>query len=49
MLDFLTEEQRQLRDAATEFARVALSHDVVARDRESRFERSLWQKCADFG
>jgi alkylation response protein AidB-like acyl-CoA dehydrogenase len=48
-LDFLTDEQRQLRDAATAFGRAALSHDVVSRDRESKFDRSLWQKCADFG
>jgi alkylation response protein AidB-like acyl-CoA dehydrogenase len=49
MLEFLTEDQRQLQDAATEFARTELCHDVIARDRESRFDRSLWQKCADFG
>jgi alkylation response protein AidB-like acyl-CoA dehydrogenase len=49
MLDFLTDEQRQLRAAATEFAQAALNQDSVARDRESRFDRGLWQKCADFG
>jgi alkylation response protein AidB-like acyl-CoA dehydrogenase len=49
VLDFLSEEQRQLRDAATAFARAALCDDVVSRDRESQFERPLWQKCADFG
>lgn len=49
MLDFLTEEQQQLQDAAIEFARAELCDDVISRDRESRFDRALWQKCADFG
>ena len=49
MRDLLTEEQRQLQDAAAEFGRAALSEHAVERDREARFDRSLWQKCADFG
>jgi alkylation response protein AidB-like acyl-CoA dehydrogenase len=45
----LTAEQQQLQDAAIEFARKALGRDMVARDREERFNREDWLKCAEFG
>jgi hypothetical protein len=45
----LTPEQEQLQEAAVEFASKALAHDMVARDRASRFSREDWQKCAEFG
>jgi alkylation response protein AidB-like acyl-CoA dehydrogenase len=45
----LTEEQGSLQEAAVRFAREALSGDMVARDREARFDRALWRACADFG
>ena len=45
----LTSEHEQLQTAAIEFASKALAHDMVARDREHRFSREDWQKCADFG
>src|SRR5437588_3740119 len=50
MIDFeLTEDQRLLREAAIDFARGELGTDVAQRDREGRFARAAWQKCADFG
>ena len=45
----LSAEQRQLADAARVFARTELRDDVVARDREGAFSRTLWGRCADFG
>jgi len=45
----LTEEQRNLQQGAVTFAREALSADMIARDREGRFDRELWRRCADFG
>jgi alkylation response protein AidB-like acyl-CoA dehydrogenase len=49
-MDFsLTEDQQQLQDAVIEFARGELDYDMVEADRESKFSREAWQKCADFG
>jgi alkylation response protein AidB-like acyl-CoA dehydrogenase len=49
-MDFrLTEEQQGLRAAALEFAQKELNHGVIEREREGKFSRELWQKCADFG
>jgi alkylation response protein AidB-like acyl-CoA dehydrogenase len=49
-MDFrLTEEQETLRAAAAEFARKELDDDLAEREREGRFSRAAWQKCADFG
>jgi alkylation response protein AidB-like acyl-CoA dehydrogenase len=49
-MDFdLTEEQRQLQDAAIEFAQKELNDDVVHRDRQEEFSFNGWQKCARFG
>jgi alkylation response protein AidB-like acyl-CoA dehydrogenase len=45
----LTDEQKSLQKGAVAFAREALSHDMIARDREGRFERELWRRCAEFG
>ena len=49
-MDFeLSEEQNALQQGAIEFARSALAHDVVGRDRERTFDREGWQRCAEFG
>ena len=45
----LTEEQRKLQQAAIAFARESLTSDMIARDRESHFDREAWRRCADFG
>lgn len=45
----LTSEQRQLQDSAIEFAKTALGRDMAQRDREERFSRDDWQRCAEFG
>jgi alkylation response protein AidB-like acyl-CoA dehydrogenase len=49
MFGELTPDQRELQSAAEAFARATLCDDMIARDREARFDRELWQKCADFG
>jgi L-prolyl-PCP dehydrogenase len=45
----LTEQQRLLRDSIVEFAQRELNDDVIERDREGRFSREAWQKCAELG
>jgi len=45
----LSEEQARLQEAAVAFARESLSADMVERDREGRFDREAWRKCAGFG
>ena len=45
----LTEEQKNLQEAAIAFARESLSHDMIARDREAHFDRDAWRRCAEFG
>ena len=45
----LTADQHELQEAAIEFARNALGRDMATRDREERFSREDWAKCADFG
>jgi alkylation response protein AidB-like acyl-CoA dehydrogenase len=45
----LEQEQRELQDAAIEFARSLADDDVITRDREHSFSREHWQGCADFG
>jgi alkylation response protein AidB-like acyl-CoA dehydrogenase len=43
-------EQLELRDAIVAFGREALPcDDLIARDRDERFERAYWTKCAEFG
>lgn len=44
-----TDEQRQIGQAAVEFARNELNTDVAARDHEARFPRKAWLRCAEFG
>jgi alkylation response protein AidB-like acyl-CoA dehydrogenase len=49
-MDFrLRDDQEALRAVVLDFARKELSGDVVERDRDGRFSRSAWQKCADLG
>ena len=45
----LTEEQRSLRESIVEFATRELNEDVVERDKEGRFSRDAWRKCAEIG
>lgn len=45
-----TEEQLARRAAARDFAARELANDTLSeRDREGRFERVLWERCARFG
>jgi alkylation response protein AidB-like acyl-CoA dehydrogenase len=49
-MDFdLTVEQSTLRDEVIRFARGELNHEVGAREAQSRFPATEWQKCAQFG
>ena len=50
-MDFgLTDEQAARRTAAVEFARRELADDaLIERDHDGRFDRALWEKCAQFG
>ena len=43
-----TEEQLAYKKAVVEFAQKELNFEMVERDKEGRFSRALWQKCADF-
>src|SRR5262245_7065232 len=45
----LTPKQRELQNAAIEFARAELNDDIISRDAENSFSHSGWKKCADFG
>ena len=45
----LTEEQRELQNAAIEFARAELNDNLLERDAEKTFSHAGWKKCADFG
>ena len=44
-----TEDQRELRRGAAEFASRRLAEAVIPRDRDEIFDRELWAACADFG
>jgi alkylation response protein AidB-like acyl-CoA dehydrogenase len=44
-----TDEQRQLGQAAVEFARKELNADLAARDHASGFPHKAWLRCAEFG
>lgn len=44
-----TDEQRQLGQAAVDFARKELNVDLAARDHASGFPRKAWLRCAEFG
>lgn len=49
-MDFrLTEEQQALRGVVADFARTQLGGDLLAREREGRFSRAAWEKCAEVG
>jgi len=49
-MDFtLNAEQLDLRNSVLQFARSALTEDMVARDQRAEFSRELWRRCADFG
>ena len=50
MLDVdLDAQQRELQDAAIEFARTRLGGSRVRADRDETFDREGWKACADFG
>jgi len=44
-----SEAQLTLRNEVVDFARCELNDDVITRDRESRFSKEQWDKCARFG
>jgi len=49
-MDFaFTPEQLALKDEVARFARKELNEDLARRDREHRFSRENWDKCAAFG
>jgi hypothetical protein len=49
-MDFeLTDEQRELQEAAIKFARAELNDDLLDRDASQTFSHAGWKKCAAFG
>ncbi len=49
-MDFAwNEEQAAFRKEVLRFAREELKDDVIARDHNEEFSRTLWEKCAKFG
>jgi alkylation response protein AidB-like acyl-CoA dehydrogenase len=49
-MDFgLSEEQRELTEAALAFARRELNHDLAKREDAGEFPRDAWRACASFG
>lgn len=49
-MDFaLSEEQRELTEAATDFARRELNHDLAMREDAGEFPQEAWRACAKFG
>jgi hypothetical protein len=49
-VDFsLSAEQRELTEAATDFARRELNQDLAKREDAGEFPREAWQACAKFG
>lgn len=49
-MDFaLSDEQKLLRDNMAKFAQRELNNELHERDREQRFDRGLWRKCAEIG
>ena len=49
-MDFnFTSEQKLLRESIVKFARGALNHEIVERDRAQVFPRELWRQCATVG
>jgi alkylation response protein AidB-like acyl-CoA dehydrogenase len=45
----LSAEQRELKEAATAFARANLNQDLAKRDEAGEFSVAAWQACAQFG
>ena len=45
----LSAEQRELKEAAIEFARRELDQDLAKRDEEGEFSLEAWRACAKFG
>ena len=45
----LTDEQKNLQQAAIKFAGTQLPDDLIRRDREEEFSRDGWRRCAEFG
>lgn len=45
----LTDEQRQLQEAAIAFARQDLNYDMVSADASEQFNLDAWRQCAAFG
>jgi len=45
----LNEDQQAMRGEIIAFARNELNEDMIARDKEGRFSRDAWKKCAEFG
>jgi L-prolyl-PCP dehydrogenase len=45
----LSDEQRELKEAATAFARGKLNQDLAKREDAGEFSREAWRACAEFG
>jgi alkylation response protein AidB-like acyl-CoA dehydrogenase len=45
----LSDEQRELKEAAVEFARGRLNKDLAEREEAGEFSREAWRACAEFG
>ena len=49
-MDFAwTDQQRELLDAVSRFAREQLNYDVIENDRNAVFNHEAWKKCGEFG
>lgn len=49
-MDFdLNDDQQAMRREIISFAQNELNDDLIARDKEGRFSRDAWKKCAEFG
>ncbi len=49
-MDFsLSAQQRELTEAAADFAQRELNQDLVKREDAGEFPREAWRKCAKFG
>lgn len=45
----LNDDQKAMRKELIAFAQNELNDDMIARDKEGRFPRDAWKKCAEFG
>ena len=49
-MDFAwSDQQRELLDAVSRFAREQLDYDVIENDRQALFNHDAWKKCGNFG